>query len=125
MLKRQSGGSKTSRKKRKGNATYGFTTLDPTDDENMAVEDIRVYNVSASEKGRVRGSRRTLKHYHQLPPSLPEEPSTSKKQGGDEEAVDVEAGTLADSEFPPAKVDKQRLKRNRVRVVKENDSVSE
>ena len=125
MLKRQSSGPRASRKKKKGNATYGFTTLDPTDDEKMAVEDIRVWNISASEKtGRIGGSRRTLKHYHQLPPSLPEEPSTSKRLGGDEEVVDVETGTLADSELPPAKVDKQRLKRNRIRVVKENDSVS-
>jgi hypothetical protein len=123
MLKRQSSGPKTARKKKKGNATYGFTSLDPVEDKETTVEDIRVWNISTSEKtGRVKASRRNLKRHRQ--PS-PEERSASKKAEGVEEAADVEeSGILADSESAPVTVDRQRPKRTRVRVVKENDSVS-
>ena len=121
MLKRRADGPKTGRKKKKGNATYASTSLDPTDDEKQVVEDIRVWNISTSEKtGRLTASRRTLKHYHEAQPSLSEEPSTSKKLGG----VDAEdTGALADTQSPKT-VGKRRWKRKRVRLVKENDSVS-
>ena len=125
MLKRQSSGPKASRKKKKGNATYGFSSLDPVKDKKVAVEDIRVWSISTSERtGRVNASRRTLKHHHQLPQNLPEEPSPSKKPGVEATSDAEETGALADSESP-ATVGKQGPKRKRVRVVKENDSVSE
>jgi len=126
MLKRRTSGPKTVRKKKKGNTTYAFTSLDPPN-KKPVVEDIRVWNISTSETtGRITANRRTLKHYHQAPPSLPEEPSTSKEPGGVEEAADVEEpGNLADSESPSKIVRKRRPKRKRVRAVKENDSVSE
>ena len=67
----------------------------------------------------------SCKHYHQASPG-PSEPSTSERPGGDEEAVDLEdPGVLADSESPPGVVGKQRQKRKRVRVIKQNDSVSD
>lgn len=124
MLKRQAGGPKTARKKKKGNATYSATGFDPTDDE-MAVEDIRVWDISTSETtGRMTANRRTLKHYHQTPSNLPEGPSTSERPGGIREAVVEDTGTLADTESLK-KVGKQRRKRKRVRTIKENDSVSD
>jgi hypothetical protein len=121
MLKRRADGPKTGRKKKKGNATYASTSLDPTEDEKQVVEDIRVWNISTSEKtGRLMASRRTHKHYHEAPPILSEDPSTSKKLGG----VDAEdTGALADTQSPKT-VGKLRRKRKRVRLVKENDSVS-
>jgi len=125
MLKRQTSGPKTARKKKKGNATYTLSSVD-SPDEKLAVEDVRVWSISTSEKtGRITASRRTLKHYH-VPQSLPGEPSTSKKPGGAEEVADVEeTGVLADSESSAEMAGKRRPKRKRVRVVKENDSVSE
>jgi hypothetical protein len=125
MLKRRANAPKTARKRKKGNATYATTSLDPTDDDKMVVEDVRVWDISASEKtGRVTGSRRTLKHYHQASASLPEEPSMSGGPGGAEEIANTEeSGIFADTESSKV-AGKQRPKRKRVRV-KENDSVSE
>ena len=125
MLKRQSSVPKTARKKKKGNATYGFSSLDTVKDEKVPVEAIRVWSISTSERtGRVNASRRTLKHHHQLPQNLPQEPSESKKLEVEATGDVEESGALADSESP-ATVNKQGPKRKRVRVVKENDSVSE
>jgi len=124
MLKRRAGAPKTARKKKKGNATYVTTALDPSDDEKVAVEDVRVWNISTSERtGRMMASRRTFKHYSQVSP--PEEPSTSKEPGRAEEVAGAEdPGILADSESSPETAGKQRPKRKRVRA-KGNDSVSE
>ena len=125
MLKRRTDGPKTARKKKKGNATYALSSLDPISEDEAATEDVRVWDISTSEKtGRVMASRKTLKHYRQVLPSPPEEPSTSEKLGGVEGGADVEdAGVLADSE--DSKIVKiRRPKRKRVRTFKENDSVS-
>lgn len=125
MLKRRTNGPRIARKRKKGNATYTLSSLDPTSEDDLPTEDVRVWNISASEKtGRVMASRKTLKHYRQVIPSSPEEPSTSTKPGGVEETADVEdTGVLADSEFSkPVKI--KRPKKKRVRVFKENDSVS-
>ena len=126
MLKRRANAPKATRKKKKGNATYALDSLDPISEDEMAVEDVRVWNISTSEAtGRVMANRRTLKHYSQVLPSPPEESSTSEKLGGIEGNADVEdAGVLADSETSGI-VKKRRPKRKRVRVHKENDSVSE
>ena len=89
----------------------------------MAVEGVRVWNLTASEKGRIGGTRKTHKHYHQTPL---EEPSTSERPGeNDETAILEDAGNIADSEAPLQAVGTQRPKRKRrVRTVKNNDSVS-
>lgn len=127
MLKRPAKGPKTARKKKKGNSTYALSSLDPSDDDEdkVAVEDVRVWDISTSEKtGRMTASRKTLKHYSLVSP--PEEPSTSKELGGVEENPSAEdPGNLADSEIPLETAGKPKRKRKRVRVVKENDSVSE
>ena len=128
MLKRRASGPKTSRKKKKGNATYVLGSLDSSDDDDkVAVEDVRVWDISTSEKtGRMTASRKILKHYSQV--LLPEEPSTSKELGTAEEVASAEdPGNFADSEFPPDTAGRSRPKpkRKRVRVVKENDSVSD
>ena len=124
MFKRQNNAPKPARKRKKGNTTYQISSLDPPDDE-MAVEDLRVWDVSTSEKtGRVTAKRRTLKHYHQAPPSIPEEPPTCENPEGGEDVTNVEdTGALADSESPLETVNKRRPKRKRKKVSKENDSV--
>ena len=125
MLKRQaSAPNKNARKKKKGNATYTMASLDPTDDDGRVVEDIRVWDISTSETtGRVRASRRTHKHYSQASSSLPGGSSTNKKLGeGDEEVASVEdTGNHADSETSGCP---KRKRAKRVRILKENDSVS-
>lgn len=126
MQKRPANEYKRVRKKKKGNATYTSSSLDPTPEEKMALEDVRIWNVSTSETtGRIRGTRKTHRHYRQVSPSPPEEPSTSGKPGGAEDIADFEdPGNVADSELLPVTASKQRRKRKRVRVLKENDSVS-
>ena len=126
MLKRQASGPKTARKKKKGNAMYSVSSFDPPRKDKVAVEDIRVWNISTSEKtGRITSSRKNLKHFRQVSPSPPEGPSTSEKLGGFEETADVEdTGILADSESPSEVLNKPRPKRKHVRTLKENDSVS-
>ena len=125
MLKRQASGPKTACKKKKGNMTYSVSSFDTTPKDKRAVEDIRVWNISTSEKtGRITGSRRNLKHYRQVSPGPPEGPSTSGKPGGFEEtAGEEDTGILADSESPSEVLNKPRPKRKRVRTLKENDSV--
>ena len=120
MVKRQASGPKPGRKKRRGNATYESSSLDVTLEDKTSVENIRTWNLSTLETtGRVRGTRRTHKHYNQDTPEM------NEGSGGAEETPNLEdAGNLADSEAPPEVVDKQHRKRTRVRVIKENDSVS-
>ena len=126
MLKRTKDVTKTGRKRRKGNTTYQISTLDRIDDDKSVVEDIRVWDISTSEKtGRVTAKRRTLKHRSQASSSLPDESSTSEKLGGDAEVTHVEeTGNLADTESSEM-VDKPHPKRKCTRVARENDSVSE
>ncbi|KAF9784809.1 hypothetical protein BJ322DRAFT_1021482 [Thelephora terrestris] len=77
--------------------------------EAVTVEDVRVWDVSTSERtGRVSASRR-------MPSTIRE-----NEEGGE---VDVEeAGTLADSESPPEMVERRRRQRCLKERVKENDS---
>jgi hypothetical protein len=126
MVKRQANDPKATRKRKKGNTSYKFFSHDSSDDEKVVVEDSHVWDVSTSDKtGRITAKKRISKHYSNV--LLPEEPSTSQKQGRIEEATNVEdVGILADSEGPHETTDKKlRRKRKRVRVVKENDSVGE
>jgi len=125
MSKRQATDSKAARKKKRGKTTCKISSLDPSDDEKVATEDVRVWNVSTSgNTGRITAKRKVIKHYSKALP--PEAPSTSQKQAEVNEVAHVEdAGILADSETPPEPTDKKRPKRSRVRAVKENDSVSE
>ena len=126
MLKRAKDVAKTGRKRRKGNTTYQISTLNRIDDDKSVVEDIRVWDISTSEKtGRVMAKRRTLRHRSQVSSSLPDEPSTSGKPGSDAEVTNVEeTGNLADTESSGT-VDKPRPKQKCTRVARENDSVSE
>ena len=125
MLKRQAGASRTVRKRKKGNTTYSVGSLDPPIDDKRAVEHIRVWDISTSENtGRISANRRTVKQYHQVSPSRPEGPSTSKKPEGNEGGDVEEAGILGDAESLPG-MTTQRPKRKSVKSLKENDSVSE
>ena len=118
MLKRRASGNRSTRRKKKGNASSSFSSLDPSDDENTVVEDVRVWDISTSEKGCMMATRRTLKHHSKVLP--PKELSTTQRV---EEVASVEdAASLADSETPPKASGKHRPKRKRT---KENDSVSE
>lgn len=118
MLKRQTSGTGTVRKKKKGNATYSSSSMDSASKGTNVVENIRVWNISTSDKsGRVLANRKTFKRYSEVSPS--EIPLASVNPGAVEET-----GALADSESLPETVEKQRPKRKRVQTVKENDSVS-
>ena len=123
MLKRQASGSKATRKKRKGNATYSTSTLDSIENDKEAVENVRVWDISTSgNTGRMTASRKTLKHYYQVPL---EALTTGVSPAGVEVVADVEDdGALADSEWPSGVVENERKKRKRIRATKENDSVS-
>jgi hypothetical protein len=125
MSKRQTSNPGTVRKKRKGNTMWKTSSLNPSDDEKMTAEDVRVWDISTSENtGHMTARRKNLKHYSKALP--PEGPSTRWKQGEVGEVACVEdAGILADSETVPHTTYKQRQKRKRVRTVKENDSVSD
>jgi len=118
MLKRQASGPTKVRKRKKGNATYSMGSLDPSEDERMVVEDVRMWDISTSKTtGRVTANRRTLKHYSQGG-------SVGREPREIEEVANMEdTGILADSESPPESDEKKRVKRKRVRVAKENDSV--
>ena len=125
MLKRRASGTKTARKRKKGNATYMASSLDPIGDDKKVLENVRVWNISSADgMGRVLVSRKTIKHYSKLSPS--EVPSTSKSPGGVEGVADAEeTGVLADSESPSGALGKRPPKPKHVRTVKENDSVSD
>lgn len=118
MSKRNATSSRASRKRRKsGYASLDFDALNESKRESKhKVEEIRVWNVTASgTNGRVSATRKNRQLIYE---SLPE-PSR-------EEAVPVgeSIATPADpepSEPPPAK---SVAKRRRVRITKENDSVS-
>lgn len=126
MLKRPANDPKRARKKKKGNASYTSSSLDPTPEEKMVVEDVRIWNTSISEKtGRIRGTRKTHHHFHQPSPSPPEGLSMGEGSGWVEDTAGAEdSGHLADSELPPVTTDKRRPKRKRVKTLKQNDSVS-
>ena len=126
MYKRPGDAAKTGRKRRKGNTTYQISTFDRIYDDTNTTEDIRVWDVSTSEKtGRVTAKRRTLKHHSQVSSSLPGEPSTNGRPGDDMEVVHAEdTGALADTESSSEMVKKLRPKRKRTGVARGNDSVS-
>ena len=113
------------RKKRKGNTTIHISTFDSIPTEESVVEHVRAWDISTSERtGRITGRRRILKHQSQAPPSLLNEPSTSKEPGESGGGPDIEdAGILADTESKV--VDKPRRRRKRAKIAKENDSVSD
>jgi hypothetical protein len=118
MSKRSATGSRPSRKRTKGGASYGIMDIDPPDVPPGEVEDIRVWNVTKSEKtGRVSATRRNYQHFYasSLDPSHETQPSTIEDAGA---PTDLEP-----NKQPPA-VPVVKPKRVRVRTVKENDSVS-
>lgn len=120
MLKRQASGTKPVRKRKKGNATYVASSLDPIVKGEKVLENVRVWRISSADgTGRVRASRKTVKHFSQV---LPELPSTSKWDEGVADAE--ETGVLADSESPSDPLRRGPSKPKRVRTFKENDSVS-
>lgn len=97
--------------------SFAEVNLDSSDEHPDQVEDIRVWSISTSGKtGRVSATRKNHRHVreHQLEPRNEEPPTVE------------EVGTPADpepTESTPAKV-AAKHKRVRIRIVKENDSVS-
>lgn len=116
MSKRIAAGSRPSRKRRKAGASYASIDIDGTDGFSGKVEDVRVWSVTTSEAtGRVSATRKTHRHVYESPPEpLREEPSTV------EESI-ITPVYPEPGELPLAK---SVAKRRRVRIVKENDSVS-
>ena len=116
MSKHNAGRSRRPRKRRRAGASYGEVNLDSSDEHPEDVEEIRVWKITTSETtGRVSATRKNHRHpleyvsepRHDEPPPSVEETSTP--------------ALPEPSEVPPAKV---VPKRRRVRLVKENDSVS-
>jgi hypothetical protein len=113
------------RKRKKGNTTYAIGSLDPPGDNKVAVEDIRIWDVSTSERtGRVSARKRTVQHHRQVSPSQLQEVSTSSGAPGIESTTVDEAGIFADSESPP-EVASKRPRKKRANAQKDNDSVSQ
>ena len=118
MSKRNVGGSRASRKRRRAGASYGEMNLDESDEGPEETEDIRVWKITTSETTRlVSATRKTHKHslQHTSKPQHEEPPPTPTVE---------EASTPVDPEPRKASRAKVAGKRRRVRVVKENDSVS-
>lgn len=115
MSKRNATGPQLSRKRKKAGASYARIDLDALSAPAGKVEDIRVWGVSMSETtGRISATRRDHKHvYESSTEPLHKEPLTPEDISP---PADPEP-----SELPPAK---SVTKRKRVRVRKENDSVS-
>jgi len=116
-MPKRNGSSQLSRKRRKAGASYEEVDGDASSADSEEVESIRVWSITTSETtGRVSGRRTTHRH-------LREDPVEPR----DEEPPALEeVGPPADSEPSdslPAKV-AAKGKRKRVRVTKENDSVS-
>ena len=112
MSKRNTVGSRQSRKRRKAGASYATTELDAPDQDE--VENIRIWEITRSEtNGRVSATRRNHQHSYRSSPELLCEghPSTTTIE-------DIAPEDLEES------VAKSAKKRKRVRIVKENDSVS-
>ena len=115
MSKRNATGSRLARKRRKAGVSYDTIDLDAVNARPNKVEDIRVWNMTTSEKtGHVSGTRRNYQHtYENSPEFLREEPPPVEDTN-----IPVDPGP---SELPQAG---SATKRKRVRTVKENDSVS-
>lgn len=114
MSKRNTTGTGSSRKRRKGRISHSTRDLDALVAAPEKVEDVRVWNMTVSETtGRVSGTRKTHQYIYQSPPvPLCEEPPVVG-------AIDASADPEP-TEPPPAK---STGRRKRVRIVKENDSV--
>lgn len=115
MSKRNGTDSRASRKRKKGGATYSSLDFDAFNKKKGRTEEIRVWNVSMSESGRVSATRKNQHYVYTNPP----EPSPQELPTVDESfaaAEDPESG-----ELPPAK---SATTRRRTKLSKENDSVS-
>jgi hypothetical protein len=117
MTKRDMVGSRPSRKRRKGGISYGTIDLDAPDGDPPETEAIRVWNISTSETtGRASATRKNYKHvYGNSQKPVCEEPLTV-------EHSDAPADPESNDPLPAKSAVK--LKRKRVRTMKENDSVS-
>ena len=112
MSKRNAGEYQRSRKRKKEG--YGKVDLDALVQRRDKVEDIRVWDVAMSETtGRVSGSRKTHHHVYESSPESHEEPPAEVTAPTDPES----------SELPPP-ASAAKPKRVRIRIMKENDSVS-
>ena len=97
--------------------SYAEVDGDASEADSDEVENIRVQSVATSEKtGRVVGKRKTHRHLREdlLKPQH-EEPHAVEEVGGPADTKPTES--------KPANVGAKR-KRTRIRIVKENDSVS-
>lgn len=115
MSKRSATDPRPVRKRRKAGVSYGVVEIDIDAPTASKAEDIRVWNVAASETtGRVSATRKNYKHTYKSPqePSH-EEPSTVEDLG-----TTVDPGPSESSPTKPT------AKPKRVGIVKENDSVS-
>ena len=116
-LKRHATGASRSRKKRRGGSSYASIDLDSPDKHAGEVEVIRVWDVTRSvTTGRVSATCTAHRHIYEGPSKpLCEEPASVVKD------VDISPDPEPSGQAPT----KGRVKRKpRVRIVKENDSVS-
>lgn len=118
MSKRNATGSRSSRKRRKGGTSYATVDLDSLGDSSPKVENIRVWKVAVSETtGRVSATRRNYRHFHKGPSELSHEDQPSVV-----EDVDTPAIPEPNKQLPVEPAAKRKKKK--VKVTKENDSVS-
>jgi len=116
MSKRSASEYRLSRKRKKDGASYASVDLDALVRRGKKVEDIRVWDVSMSEKtGRTTASRKTYRHVYQSQPEpLHEDPPADICE-------EITAPGDPGPGKPPPRLVAKRRKRARVR---ENDSVS-
>jgi hypothetical protein len=116
MPKRNVSDSGAGRKRRKAEGSYAAINFDASNRRKSKVEEVRVWNVTASDtNGRVSATRKNHQLVYESPLEPPDEECPS-----DEESIPIPADPEP-SELPPAKA---VAKSRRVQVAKENDSVS-
>lgn len=123
MSKRNAADSRLARKRRKEGVSHAVVDLDAMTGRSERVEPIRVWNITTSgTTGRVSGTRKILNHVYESSPGPSRE--ESREESHEESPFVGDIGTPAETEPSVPLPKKSTTKRRRVRVAKENDSVS-
>lgn len=123
MSKRNAADSRQARKRRKEGSAHATVDLDALTGRSEKVETIRVWDMSASETtGRVSGTRKNLNYVYESSPGPSRQESHQESRQESPIVGDIGAPAGTEPSDPPPK--KSATKRKRVRIAKENDSVS-
>ena len=118
-------GSRPPRKRNKTGASYGTIDVGALLRPSERKEEIRVWDMTISERtGRVSATRKNHKHIYKSPMEPPLEESPLEEPLLEEPPILEGVGAPADSKSIKSRAARSAAKRKRVRIRKENDSVS-